>query len=59
MLGLSNSLHGLATMGVNATTNVQLLKSLVDLIEINQNVLSKMNQQNIANTIHSYVYHNY
>ena len=59
MLGLSNSLHGLANMGVNATTNVQLLKSLVDLIEINQNVLSKMNDQDIANTIHSCVYHNY
>ena len=59
MSGVSNSLHGLANMGVNATSNLQLLKILFDLIEINQNVLSKMNDQNIVNTIHSYVYHNY
>ena len=57
MLGLSNSLHGLANMGVNATSNLRLLKILFDLIEINQNVLSKMNKQEIANTIHWYVYH--
>ena len=56
---MSNSLHGLAKMGVNKTSNQQLLTTLVDLLRNNLNVLSKMNEQEIANTIHSYVYHNY
>ena len=56
---MSNSLHGLANMGVNKTSNQQLLTSLFDLIGNNLNILSKMNEQEIANTIHSYVYHNY
>ena len=43
-------------MGVNKTSNQQLLTSLVDLLGNNLNVLSKMNEQEIANTIHSYVY---
>jgi len=46
-------------MGVNATSNQQLLKFLVDLIENNQNALSKMNEQAIASTIYSYVYNDY
>ena len=46
-------------MGVNATSNLQLFNSLVDLIENNQNALSKMNDQDIANTIYSYVYNDY
>jgi hypothetical protein len=59
MLGLSNSLHGLANMGVNASTNQQLLKSLVDLIEINETIVSQMNDQEITNTIYSYVYNDF
>ena len=54
---MSNSLHGLANMGVNKTSNQQLLTSLVDLLRNNLKVLSKMNDQEIANTIHWYVYH--
>ena len=46
-------------MGVNASTNQQLLKSLVDLIESNETILSEMNDQAIANTIYSYVYNDY
>ena len=46
-------------MGVNASTNQQLLKSLVDLIESNETILSEMNDQEIANTIYSYVYNDY
>ena len=56
---MSNSLHGLANMGVNKTSNQLFLTSLVDLLGNNLNVLSYMNEQGIANTIHSYVYHNY
>ena len=56
---MSNNLHGLANMGVNKTSNQQLLTSLVDLLRNNLNVLSNMNEQHIANIIHSYVYHNY
>ena len=46
-------------MGVNKTSNQQLLTSLVDLLGNNLNILSKMDEQGIANTIHSYVYHTY
>jgi len=43
-------------MGVNKTSNQQLLTSLVDLLGNDLNVLSKMNEQEIAMAIHSYVY---
>ena len=56
LIGVSITLHGLANMGVNKTANQQFLTSLVDLLRNNLNILSKMDDQGIANTIHSYVY---
>ena len=59
MLGVSITLHGLANMGVNKTSNQQFLTSLVDLIQKNQKVLCSMNSQEAAVAIHSYVSHNH